>query len=114
MLSKAEVQYLQGHKEVSKSYERKLKCIIKKKIDVLQKELPLLSKLFTDNFKGFSYDFVNVNAGPPSLITEQKKQDLNEYYPKTFEVKRATRYSNLGSGDAKTKVDKDVKYQNFG
>ena len=48
MLSRAEVQYLQGHKEVSKSYERKLKCIIRKKLDVLQKEFPLLSKLFAN------------------------------------------------------------------
>jgi hypothetical protein len=45
MLSKAEVPYLQGKKIVSKSYERKLKCLIKRKIDVLRKEIPLLSKL---------------------------------------------------------------------
>jgi hypothetical protein len=49
MLSKAEVQYLQGQKIVSKSYERKLKCLIKRKIDVLRKEIPLLSKLILDN-----------------------------------------------------------------
>ena len=47
MLSKAEVQYLQGQKQVSQSYERKLKCLIRKKIEVLQMELPLLSKLLT-------------------------------------------------------------------
>ena len=45
MLSKAEILYLQGQKQVSQSYERKLKCLIRKKIEVLQKELPLLSKL---------------------------------------------------------------------
>ena len=49
MLSKAEVQYLQGQKIVSKSYERKLKCLIKRKIDVFRKETPLLSKLILDN-----------------------------------------------------------------
>ena len=49
MLSKAEVQYLQGQKIVSKSYERKLKCLIKRKMDVLRKEIPLLSKLILDN-----------------------------------------------------------------
>ena len=46
MLSKAEILYLQGQKQVSQSYERKLKCLIRKKLDVLQIELPLLSKLF--------------------------------------------------------------------
>ncbi len=46
MLSKAEVQYLQGQKMVSGSYERKLKCLIRKKVENLKKELPLLSKNF--------------------------------------------------------------------
>ena len=47
MLSKAEIQYLQGQKPVSKSYEYKLKSIIKKKIsNLIAKELPLLSSLF--------------------------------------------------------------------
>ena len=49
MLSKAEILYLQGQKIVSKSYERKLKCLIKRKIDVFRKETPLLSKLILDN-----------------------------------------------------------------
>lgn len=48
MLSKAEVLFLQGNKKVSKSYERKLRCIIRKKLDILLKEFPLLSKLFVD------------------------------------------------------------------
>jgi hypothetical protein len=49
LLSKAEVQFLQGQKQVSKSYEYKLKSIIKKKISLLvDKELPLLAKLFTE------------------------------------------------------------------
>ncbi len=52
-LSKAEVQYLQGHKQISKSYEYKLKSIIKKKLSLLvDKELPLLAKLFIE------FDFV--------------------------------------------------------
>jgi hypothetical protein len=45
-LSKAEVLYLQGQKKVSGSYERKLKCLIRKKVENLKKELPLLSKTF--------------------------------------------------------------------
>ena len=44
LLSKAEVQYLQGHKQVSRSYEYKLKSIVKKKLSkLIDKELPLLS-----------------------------------------------------------------------
>lgn len=48
MLSKAEVLYLQGQKQISKSYERKLKFIIRKKLAVLRNEFPLLSKLFAN------------------------------------------------------------------
>jgi len=47
LLSKAEVQYIIGTKQVSKSYEYKLKSVIKKKLSTLiEKELPLLSQLF--------------------------------------------------------------------
>ncbi len=47
LLSKSEIQFLQGQKQVSKSYEYKLKSIIKRKIStLLEKELPLLSHLF--------------------------------------------------------------------
>ena len=50
LLSKSEIQYLQGQKQVSKPYEYKLKSIIKRKISILlEKEWPLLSKLFLDN-----------------------------------------------------------------
>ena len=49
LLSKSEIQFLEGSKEVSKSYEYKLKSIIKKKLSLLvDKELPLLAKLFTE------------------------------------------------------------------
>ena len=47
LLSKAEVQFLQGQKVVSRSYEYKLKSIIKKKVDnLIDQELPLLGSLF--------------------------------------------------------------------
>ena len=47
LLSKTEVQYLQGQKVVSKSYEYKLRSIIKKKVaTLLDQELPLISSLF--------------------------------------------------------------------
>lgn len=48
MLSKAEIQYLQGQRQVSKSYERKLKCLIKKNIESLQNELPPMSNPLAD------------------------------------------------------------------
>jgi hypothetical protein len=47
LLSKSEIQFLQVQKHVSKSYEYKLKSIIKKKITtLLEKELPLFPHLF--------------------------------------------------------------------
>ena len=43
LVSKAEIQYLQGQKVISKSYEYKLKSIIKKKLAILMdKVIPLL------------------------------------------------------------------------
>ncbi len=45
LLSKAEVQYLEGQKQLSKSYERKLKCTIRKKAFGLRKHILLLTKL---------------------------------------------------------------------
>ena len=75
----------------------------------MQQELPLLSKLFGANLKGF----VIVNEGTPSIITKQKKEDISEFCPKTYEVKRATNYSNLKSDSDKTNVHKDVKCQSL-
>jgi hypothetical protein len=47
LLSKSEIQFLQGQKQVSKSYEYKLRSILSKKIaTLLNKELPLLNSLF--------------------------------------------------------------------
>ncbi len=57
LLSKAEVQYLQGQKKISKSYEYKLKSIIKKKLaNLIEEELPLLRSLIptSDNLTKFS------------------------------------------------------------
>jgi hypothetical protein len=46
-LSKSEIQFLQGQKQVSKSYKYKLKLVIKKKIStIVKKEIPLLISLF--------------------------------------------------------------------
>ena len=47
LLSKAEIQYLRGQKQLSKSYEYKLKSVLKKKLaSLLQTELPLVLSLF--------------------------------------------------------------------
>lgn len=49
LLSKTEVQYLQGQKVISKSYEYKIRSVIKRKLSILiDKELPLLDSLFPD------------------------------------------------------------------
>ena len=57
LLSETEIQFLQGYKiTISKSYEYKLKLVIKKKVsNIVVKELQLLLKLFPDlNLTKFS------------------------------------------------------------
>jgi hypothetical protein len=58
LLSKSEIQFLQGQKQVSKSYEYKLKSIIKKKVsNLMEKEIPLINPLFTSiNLTEFGKD----------------------------------------------------------
>jgi hypothetical protein len=47
ILSKSEVLFLQGQKQVSKTYEYKLKSTIRKKVaNLMAKEVPLPSSLF--------------------------------------------------------------------
>ena len=46
-----------------------MKYLIRKKLEVFQKELPFLSKLFTDNFKNFSCEFVCVCDIHPLLTS---------------------------------------------
>jgi hypothetical protein len=47
MLTKSEIQFLQGQKQVSKSSEYTLKSILRKKIsNLLDRDLPLLIQLF--------------------------------------------------------------------
>lgn len=49
LLSKPEIHYLQRQKQVTRSYEYKLKSIIKKKVaNIMDMEIPLLPKLFPD------------------------------------------------------------------
>ena len=66
MLSKTELLYLKDQKQVTQSYERKLKCLIRKKIETLRIELPLLSKLLS-NEVGF---FADISTTTPELTAQ--------------------------------------------
>ena len=91
MLSKAEVLYLQGQKQVSKSYERKLKCIIRKKLELLRNEFPLLSKLFANEVRRI---FSGLNSGEfnPSDRCNENLARPNQQ----FEIREhATKFSNF-------------------
>jgi hypothetical protein len=69
-LSKSEIQFLQGQKQVSKSYEYKLKSTIKKKIStIVKKEIPLLISLFPNlNLAEFSKDINKVDVKAPKKM----------------------------------------------
>jgi hypothetical protein len=104
MLSKAEIQYLQGQKQVSKSYERKLKCLIKKKIDSLQKELPLLSKLFGDNIESVFSQCASEKEELPQLSNKEYGNQLRlAQYP--VSEKAATEFSNGTYSKVKSRDD---------
>jgi hypothetical protein len=70
ILSKSEILFLQGQKQVSKSYEYKLKSIIKKKVSNLtNKEIPLLTTLFPNlNLTKFSKDIEKVDVEAPKKL----------------------------------------------
>ncbi len=95
MLSKAEILYLQGQKNVSKSYERKLKCLIKKKMDVLRKEIPLLSKLLLDN-SGICEDIMYRIKEAGRLNSFDKQTSSNKLHQQMTD-NQATKYSNVNS-----------------
>ena len=79
LLSKAEIQFLQGQKTISKSYEYKLKSIIKKKLSILvDKELPLLSSLLP-NLHLTKISKINENSQYRSLHTKSGKIGRNQY-----------------------------------
>lgn len=65
MLSKAEIQYLQGHKLASKSYERKL-IFLSKMVEFLETELPLLSSMFGENIKSVFSEILHGKAVTPT------------------------------------------------
>lgn len=97
MLSKAEIQYLQGQKQVSKSYERKLKCLIRKKIEVLEKEIPLLSSLFAKNIKSIFSEHTSQMEWAPSTMNQEKNNILVQNSSNTKNA--ATDFSNAPLSD---------------
>jgi len=88
MLSKAEVQYLQGQKQVSDSYEYKLKSILKKKItNFLDKELPLL----TSSFPNLKLTKISKNE------SRDKSNNLTKYRKRSIGPKHENISPNRGN-----------------
>ncbi len=85
LLSKSEIQYLQGQKQVSKSYEYKLKSIIKKKVaNLMDKEIPLLSTLFPSlDLTEFGNMFKDIQAS--KVLTEFGKVINNKIITNNLE-----------------------------
>lgn len=80
LLSKSEIQFLKRQKQVTKSYEYKLKSIIKKKVtSFLDVELnllsPLLQTILTENSKSMSpLNATNPRMNPSrSTLTASRK-----------------------------------------
>ncbi len=72
LLSRSEIQFLQGQKDIAKSYEYKLKSVIKRKLSILlEKELPLLLKLFPDSDLAIISSKIN-NEGQKNLTKFSK------------------------------------------
>ena len=98
-LSKAEIQFLKGQKQVSKSYERKLKCVIKRKIEVLKDELPLLSKIL--NIEEILLDATNTSesqiTGDIDILKLNQATEFSNHNDKDDGV--ATEFSNTTYGN---------------
>jgi hypothetical protein len=72
-LSRAEVQFLRGQKVVSKSYEYKLKSIIKRKIKTLiDQELPLVTALIPNLDRIEFRKMVDTDKGQSNLTKNGK------------------------------------------
>jgi hypothetical protein len=74
LLSKEEIQYLEGHKQLSKSYERKIKCTIRKKIQGLKREIPLLTRLIPIEQ---IFDFENLVIVKRSNIDQEPATEIS-------------------------------------
>jgi hypothetical protein len=93
LLSKSKTLYLQGQKPVSKSYEYKLKSIIRKKMaHLLDKELPLLSTFFPNSTlldsvseKALSRPRSRVQILPGALFLFQTIPTIAKFYQKAVQ-----------------------------
>ena len=114
MLSRTEVLYLQGQKHLSKSYEYKIRSILKKKLaKLLDNDLPLLSSLFPDLLNLTKFSKVMRSEVDKHLTKYSKKrkgllEERNQVACKSLEgsktydqsqiVHAATEFSNNKAG----------------
>jgi hypothetical protein len=125
MLSKAEVLYLQGQKHVSKTYEYKIKFILKKKLaKFLDTDLPLLSSLFP-NLLDLTKISKNESDDTSSNLTKFSKArntlsdrrkhverdgfEGSKTYDQSQIVHAATEFSNNKSNDATKNSNSEEK-----
>jgi archaellin len=105
LLSKSEILFLQGQKQVSKSYKYKLRSIIRKKVaNLLDKEVPLLSSLFpklnlTEIGKTYNYNHLNEDLTKNSKTTTNKtitnySSKVNENYNNSIKNQENTENSS--------------------
>ncbi len=117
MLSKAEVMYLQGQKKVSGSYERKLKCLIRKKVENLKNELPLLSKVFpiADLFGYDNKDGTKENLQNPIVVNNANhatKFSNSEVQNNETAIGSATEFRNTADLQKQASTRKNINHGN--
>jgi hypothetical protein len=99
LLSKAEVQYLEGHMQLSKSYERKLKWIIRKKAEGLRKDIRLLIKLIPIE-QIFDFDNLAITkVKTHQKILLQTKPHITEFSNADQYAYDATEFSSSENGE---------------
>ena len=99
LLSRSEIQYLQGQKQVSKSYEYKLRSIIKKKVaNLMSKEIPLLSTLFPN------LDLTEFGKTSINKITTNNLDKVNENYNNSVKKDEKTNYNGSSPAQIRTGV----------
>jgi hypothetical protein len=97
LLSKSEVLYLEGHKQLSKSYERKLKCTIRRKIEGLRKDILLLTKLIPIE-QIFDFDSLpsqQENRFLENVSNQNKKHGITKFRNINEDDSDATEFSSL-------------------
>jgi hypothetical protein len=126
LLSKGELQFLQGQKQVSKSYEYKLKSILRKKIsNFLDKDLPLLSPLFPNlDLTRFS-KVRNIKKNPLNLTKNSKtftrtlslyqdcNKELDSITPNTTENHKIPSHSNCREKNEQLYIKSKKKINNY-